>query len=65
MLSTKVKALKLLLKLKCYITEKSRAVAIVTTFAFTKEQNIPTFFLYKHTMHIIIIPLSLEKLVKK
>jgi hypothetical protein len=36
-----VKALKLFLKIKCYITEKSRAVAMVTTFAFTKEQNIP------------------------
>jgi hypothetical protein len=36
MLGTKVKALKLFLKIKCYIAEKSRAVAMVTTFAFTK-----------------------------
>jgi len=37
MLGTKVKALKLFLKnVKCYIAEKSRAVAMVTTFAFTK-----------------------------
>jgi hypothetical protein len=36
MLGTKGKALKLFLKIKCYIAEKSRAVAMVTTFAFTK-----------------------------
>jgi hypothetical protein len=33
MLGTKVKALKLFLKIKCYIAEKSRAVAMVTTLA--------------------------------
>jgi len=43
MLGTKVKALKLFLKIKCYIAEKSRAVAMVTTFAFTKLQKIPIF----------------------
>jgi hypothetical protein len=47
MLGTKVKALRLFLKIKCYITEKARAIIII--------------FLNK----IIIIPLSLEKLVKK
>jgi hypothetical protein len=44
MLGTKVKALKLFLKIKCYIAEKSRAVAMATTFAFTKWQKIPMFF---------------------
>jgi len=28
--------IKVVLKIKCYIAEKSRAVAMVTTFAFTK-----------------------------
>jgi hypothetical protein len=36
MIGTKVKEFKLFLKIKCYIAEKSRAVAMVTTFAFTK-----------------------------
>jgi hypothetical protein len=36
MLGTKVKALKLFLKIKCYIAEKASAVAMVITFAFTK-----------------------------
>ena len=44
MLGTEVKALKLFLKINCYIAEKSRAVAMVTTFTFTKQQKIPIFF---------------------